>query len=88
MNQESKGFPEQERIIEEILKDVEVETGVNRLDFISNSGKRIYLEARKKAAKRLIVEAHMSDEGIAKVLGVSRSTANTYRNSLGFHRRY
>lgn len=88
MNEESIGFPEQEKIIEQILKTVELETGINRSDFISNSRKEIYLEARKKATKLLIVEAQLSDGGIAKVLGVSKSTANTYRNSLGFHRRY
>lgn len=88
MNKELMGFPEQERIIEQILKTVELETGVNRSDFISNSRKEIYLEARKKVARLLIVEAQLSDDGIAKVLEVSKSTANTYRNSLGFHRKY
>lgn len=76
-----------ENIIEEILKTVELETGISRVDFTSNSRKEVYLEARKKATKLLIVEAQLSDEGIAKVLGISRSTANTYRNNLGFRRR-
>jgi len=74
-------------IIEQILKTVELETGINRIDFTSNSRKEIYLDARKKATKLLIDEAQLSDEGIAKVLGVSRSTANTYRISLGYRRR-
>lgn len=77
-----------EKFIDQILKQVESETGLNRLDFISNSRKEFYLEARKKATKLLIEEAQLSDEGIAKVLGVSKSTANTYRNSLGYRRRY
>ena len=68
-----------EKFIDQILKQVESETGLNRLDFISNSRKEFYLEARKKATKLLIEEAQLSDEGIAKVLGVSKSTANTYR---------
>lgn len=76
-----------ENMIEQILKNVELEKGISRFNFISNSGKEVYLEARKKATKLLIVEAQLSDEGIAKVLGISRSTANTYRNRLGFHRR-
>lgn len=76
-----------ENIIEQILKNVELDTGISRADFISNSTKEAYLEARKKATKLLIVEAQLSDEGIAKVLGISRSTANAYRNSLGFYRR-
>lgn len=80
--EESTWFPEYEKIIEKILKTVELETGVSRLDFVSNSRKEIYLDARKKATKLLINEAHLSDDGIAKVLGVSKSTANTYRNSL------
>ncbi|WBV60948.1 hypothetical protein PFY12_02225 [Chryseobacterium camelliae] len=74
--------------IEQVLKTIEIETGINRKDFISNSRKPILLEARKKAAKLLITDAHLSDDGIAKVLGISKSTANTYRNSLGFHKRY
>ncbi len=77
-----------EKLIEQILKIVESKTGLNRLDFISNSRKEIYLEARKKVAKLLIDEAQLSDEGIAKVLGVSRSTANTYRISLGYRRKF
>ncbi|MFN4362418.1 hypothetical protein [Chryseobacterium hispalense] len=77
-----------EKLIDQILKKVEYETGLNRLDFISNSRKEVYLEARKKAAKLLIDEAQLSDDGIAKILGVSKSTANTYRISLGYRRRY
>lgn len=77
-----------EILIDQILKKVESETGLNRLDFTSNSRKEVYLEARKKATKLLIEEAQLSDEGIAKVLGVSKSTANTYRISLGHRRRY
>lgn len=76
-----------ENVIEQILKTVELQTGISRADFISNSRKEAYLEARKKATKLLILEAQLSDEGIAKVLGISRSTANAYRNNLGFHRR-
>ena len=72
--------------IEQVLKSIEIETGIDRKDFISNSRKPIFLEARKKATKLLISDVQLSDEGIAKVLGVSKSTANTYRNSLGFHR--
>ena len=56
-----------ENIIEQILKNVELEMGISRFDFISNSRKEVYLEARKKATKLLIVEAQLSDEGIAKV---------------------
>lgn len=77
-----------EKLIDHILKKVESETSLNRLDFTSNSRKEVYLEARKKATKLLIEEAQLSDEGIAKVLGVSKSTANTYRISLGYRRRY
>lgn len=77
-----------EKLIDQILKTVESETGLNRLDFTSNSRKEVYLEARKKATKLLIEEAQLSDEGIAKVLGVSKSTANGYRISLGYRRRY
>lgn len=77
-----------DKLIDQILKTVELETGISRLDFVSNSRKEIYLEARKKATKLLIEEAQLSDDGIAKVLGVSKSTANTYRNSLGYYRRY
>lgn len=84
---ESMKFPEQEKIIEQILKSVELQTGINRSDFVSNSRKESYLDARKKATKLLIKEAHLSDEGIAKVLGVSKSTANTYRNSLRYYRK-
>ena len=73
--------------IEQVLKSIEIETGIDRKDFISNSRKPIFLEARKKVTKLLISDVQLSDEGIAKVLGVSKSTANTYRNSLGFHRR-
>lgn len=76
------------KLIDHILKKVESETSLNRLDFTSNSRKEVYLEARKKATKLLIEEAQLSDEGIAKVLGVSKSTANTYRISLGYRRRY
>lgn len=72
--------------IEQVLKSIEIETGINRKDFSSNSKKTIFLEARKKATKLLISNVQLSDEGIAKVLGVSKSTANTYRNSLGFHK--
>ena len=71
--------------IEQALKSIEIETGIDRKDFISNSRKPILLEARKKVTKLLISDVQLSDEGIAKVLGVSKSTANTYRNSLGFH---
>lgn len=74
--------------IDQVLKSIEIETGINRKDFSSNSRKPIFLEARKKATKLLITDVQLSDEGIAKVLGVSKSTANTYRNSLGFHKRY
>lgn len=77
-----------DKLIDHILRKVEFETGLNRLDFNSNSRKEYYLEARKKAAKLLIEEGQLSDEGIAKVLGVSKSTANTYRISLGYRRRY
>lgn len=76
-----------EKLIDQILKTVESETGLKRLDFTSNSRKEVYLEARRKATKLLIQEAQLSDEGIAKVLGVSKSTANTYRISLGYRRR-
>ena len=76
-----------DKLINEILKTVELETGINRLDFIFNSRKLIFLEARKKATKLLIDKAQLSDEGIAKVLGVSRRTANTYRISLCSRRR-
>ncbi|QIH34543.1 hypothetical protein [Sphingobacterium sp. DR205] len=76
-----------EKLIDEILKVVESETGLNRSDFTTNSRKEVYLEARKKTTKLLIDEAQLSDEGIAKVLGVSKSTANTYRISLGYRRR-
>ncbi|MEG1589241.1 hypothetical protein [Chryseobacterium sp.] len=77
-----------EILIDQILKKVESETGLNRLDFTSNSRKEVYLEARKKVTKLLIEEAQLSDEDIAKVLGVSKSTAKTYRISLGHRRRY
>ncbi|MDR3022755.1 hypothetical protein [Chryseobacterium sp.] len=77
-------FTEQEKIIEQILKAVELQTGINRSDFVSNSRKESYLDARKKATELLIKEAHLNDEGIAKVLGVSKSTANIYRNSLRY----
>ncbi|ALR29396.1 hypothetical protein ATE47_02090 [Chryseobacterium sp. IHB B 17019] len=80
-------FHDHEKLVEYILKTVELDTGISRLDFTSKLRKEIYIDARKKAAKLLIEEAQLSDEGIAKFLGVSRSTANTYRNSLGFHRR-
>ncbi len=73
--------------IDQVLKSIEIETGINRKDFSSNSRKPIFLEARKKATKLLIIDVQLSDKGIAKVLGVSKSTANTYRNSLGFHKR-
>lgn len=46
-----------EKLIDQILKTVESETGLNRLDFTSNSRKEVYLEARKKATKLLIEEA-------------------------------
>lgn len=85
--EESTKFAEQEKIIEQILKTVELQTSVSRSDFVSNSRKESYLEARKKATELLIKEAHLSDEGIAKVLGVSKSTANTYRNSLRNNRK-
>jgi hypothetical protein len=77
-----------EKLIDQILKKIESETGLNRLDFTSNSRKEVYLESRKNAPKLLIEEAQLSDEGIAEVLGVSKSTANTYRSSLGYRRRY
>jgi chromosomal replication initiation ATPase DnaA len=77
-----------EKLIDHILKTVELEIGINRLDFTSNSRKEVYLGARKKATKLLIEEAQLSDEGIGKILGVSKSTANTYRISLGYRRRY
>lgn len=67
---------------------MELETGLGRSDFVSSSRKGNYLQARKKTTELLVKEAHLSDDGIAKVLGVSKSTANTYRNSLGYHRRY
>ena len=73
--------------IDQVLKSIEIETWINRKDFSSNSRKPIFLEARKKATKLLIIDVQLSDKGIAKVLGVSKSTANTYRNSLGFHKR-
>lgn len=85
--EESAKFPEQEKIIEQVLKDVELQTGISRSDFVSSSRKGSYLEARKKATEFLIKDAHLSDEGIAKVLGISKSTANTYRNSLRYHRK-
>lgn len=56
-----------EKLIDQILKTIESETGLNRLEFTSNSRKEVYLEARKKATKLLIEEAQLSDEGIAKV---------------------
>ena len=71
-----------DKLIDDILKTVELETGISRLDFISNSRKEVYLAARKKATKLLIEDAQLSDDGIAKVLGISKSTANTYRNRL------
>ncbi|MDC8102710.1 hypothetical protein [Chryseobacterium rhizosphaerae] len=69
------------------MKNVELQTGISRSDFVSNSRKGSCLEARKKATELLIKDAHLYDEGIAKVLGVSKSTANTYRNSLRYHRK-
>lgn len=84
---EPKEFPQHEKLVEQALKTIELETGISRSDFACNTKKQACLEARKKAAKLLIEETQLSDEGIAKILGVSKSTANTYRNSLGFHRR-
>ena len=76
-------FRDHEKLIEYILKTVELDTGINILDFTSKSRKEIYLNARKKATKLLIDEAQLSDDGIAKVLKISKSTANAYRNSFG-----
>lgn len=42
-------FPEQEKIIEQILQTVELQTGISRSEFVSNSRKETHLDARKKA---------------------------------------
>ena len=64
--------------IDQVLKSIEIETGINRKDFSSNSRKPIFLEARKKATKLLIIDVQLSDKGIAKVLGVSAEAIKNF----------
>ncbi len=65
--------------IEEILKQVEQKTGINKEQLCHNKLKRNnFYEARKYAAKQLRSKLSLSDYQIGKILGVSATTVNLY----------
>lgn len=65
--------------IEEIFKQIELKTGINRQQLCHNKLKRNkFYEARKYAAKQLRSKLSMSDYQIGKILGISATTVNLY----------
>lgn len=68
------------KLIEEVLQRVEKESGIKREEFSSKSKKEKYLHARVYAAYLLRLEADLSEETIAKIIGRSKSMVNTYLN--------
>ena len=68
------------KLIESVLQKVEHDTGMSREKFSSKSKKREYLNARVYAAKLLRLKLDLSEEGISKLIGVSKSMVNTYLN--------
>jgi hypothetical protein len=71
--------------IEEILEEVELDTGISIEKFSSKGKKREYISARAYAAYKLRSEIGLSDQGIGELIGRSKSTVYTY---LKNHRSY
>ena len=67
-------------MVEKVLQKVENDTGLSREKFSSKTKKRECLNARVYAAKLLRLEVGLSDEGIGKLIGISKSMVNTYLN--------
>lgn len=68
-----------EQKINEIFKQVEKRTGINRQALCSNKAKRNeYYEARKYAAKQLRLKLNLSDNEIGKLIGIAAGTVNLY----------
>jgi hypothetical protein len=75
----NRGKTLDEQKINEIFKQVEKKTGINRQALCSNKARRNeYYEARKYAAKQLRLELNLSDYEISKLIGISESTVNQY----------
>lgn len=67
-------------MVETVLQKVERETGLSRMQFSSKSKRSEHLKARVYAAKQLRLELDLSEEGISKIIGISKSMVNTYLN--------
>lgn len=69
--------------IEVVLHKVENDTGLSRDEYSIKSKKRELLSARVYAAVLLRDKVGLSEEGISKLIGVSKSMVNTYLNYPG-----
>lgn len=65
--------------IEDVFKDIEQKTGINRKQLCNNNRKRNnYFEARKYAAKQLHSKLSLTDYEISNLLGIAAITVNQY----------
>ena len=78
--EENTNYLRVEERVESVFKKVEIATGLSREELSSKTKKDKYLKARVYAATLLRSDLDLSEERISKLIGVSKSTVNTYLN--------
>lgn len=67
-------------MVKKVLQKVEKDTGLSQEKYSTKSKKSEYLKARVYAAYLLRLEVGLSEEGISKLIGISKSMVNAYLN--------